>query len=79
MHVSRYQHVSFLKSYDHGNLQLSTRRARSNVIESSCHPVQPSGVKTQNFHLCLSILSPHFTMTTTVAPVNSDRPDIHLQ
>ena len=38
--------------------------------------MQPNRMKAQNFHLYFTVLSPHFSMTATIAPVISYRPNI---
>ena len=78
MHAFGYDQIRFLHSSGHRNFQLSARRARSHTIENSCLSLQPNRMKAQNVHFCCSVLSQHFTVTTTVTPVIDDRPNTFI-
>ena len=64
-----------IKNNAHGILRLSSLCAPSCAIESSRLLVQRNRVKTENFHLCFSILSPYFAATAAVTSVVNDRPN----
>ena len=53
----------------------STRRTRSDTIESCYLPMQPDGSKAQDLHLGSGALAPDFTMTSTVTPVVNNCPN----